>query len=78
MGEVHACAFVDLPLAFDYGHSWRHSTELDEPIFCGVGKPENQNFGIQHSERVQDFVLWLCSQPSTGMEGKERKETHVF
>lgn len=78
MGEVHACAVVDLPLAFGYGHSWRHSTELDEPFFCGVGKRENQNSGIQNPESVQEFVLWLCSQPSTRMEGEDRKGTHVF
>lgn len=32
-GEAQACLVVDLPLAFDFGRSWRHSSELDEGFF---------------------------------------------
>lgn len=49
---------------------------LDEPFFREVGKPENQNFGIQNPERVQDFLFY--GQPSAAMEGKERKGTSVL
>lgn len=33
MTKVHASPVTSLPLAFDYGHSWRHSSGLDEALF---------------------------------------------
>lgn len=56
-GEVQTCLVVDVPLVFDFGGSWRHSTELI--VFSGgVREPENQNFGVQNTEISIFFALW--------------------
>lgn len=77
MGEVHACLVVDLPLPFDYGHSWRYSTELDEPFFWGWwGSLKNRTLGFKIQKESRTFcfmVLWpaFCW---CGGEGKKKNQ----
>lgn len=58
MQKRYACP-LDLPLAFDYGCSWRHGTGLDEPFCRGSLKTRTLELKIQKEPKTYCFMANL-------------------